>query len=556
MPPKSNKTAHSAVAKLAFTISDLSRALTLLIKRPLQDLRGIVRHEQQRIGKKYKRKSFTLSRLPLAIGLALLSVLAKILLAPLELWAAIFQKKKFPRSLLFALIPGCCLLVGWVGYSWMGLRSQQAIGSLRSQASMAVEQDRFDEAVDYFGQLEVSKATLSQEEKFSWAQALAQSDQSERANELLNELAPAPRLTPGYAPAHQFAAVSLARTQKQPYPAEVKRLLKWHLDSGGVSESPDVSFARAQYLMSVHQLPAAIEAMEIAAAAKPELNLKLAQMHKKVGDAKSEEAALLVAQGEFESQLQADSEAHQARIALAHVYLRQREPELAEQQLRDGVKLAPEVFGPQLSSFFMQKFQSLPDGASLEVKIDALANGWQYDCRNVAAFEAAIRLYRKQEAEGRAMVLAALQQASLEQPLAAMPQFALGIIYRLENRLDESKDAIQVAHQRLDSNQPGFTAVANNLAWLLAHDQQPDLEQARKLADMAVRQNPNQGRLRDTLATVLMKQGQYETALVHFQKALPTIQDKSPVHAKMAQIYDMLDQPQLAALHRKQSQSD
>ena len=59
-----------------------------------------------------------------------------------------------------------------------------------------------------------------------------------------------------------------------------------------------------------------------------------------------------------------------------------------------------------------------------------------------------------------------------------MPHFALGIIYRLENRSDESKAAIQTAHQHLNPDQPGFTAVANNLAWLLAHDQEPDLEQA------------------------------------------------------------------------------
>ena len=137
-----------------------------------------------------------------------------------------------------------------------------------------------------------------------------------------------------------------------------------------------------------------------------------------------------------------------------------------------------------------------------------------------------------------------------------MPHFALGVIYRLEDQLDKSKAATEVAHQCLDPNQPGFAAVANNLAWLLAHDQQPDLEQAFRLADMAVKKNPNQGGLRDTLATVLMKQGQYEKALVEFQKALPTIQDKSPVHSKMAQIYDMLDQPQLAALHRNRSQPD
>ena len=493
-------------------------------------------------------------RFPLAIAIALLSVLAKILLAPFELWAAIFHKKKIPRSLKFATAFGCCLLIGWAGYSWVGSRCRQGIDSLRSQASTAVEKNDFTAAVGYFEQLEAEKVTLSEKEKFLMAQALARSNRSDRANVLLRELAPGPGPSTGYAPAHQFIAVSLVRTKKQPYSTEVKRLLKWHLDAGGASESAELSFARAQYLISIQQYAAAIEAMKIAAAAKPELNSILARLYNKVEDSVSEQNALSLAQDEFESQVRDDAEAHRARIALAQISLRQRNVKLAEQQLRDGFESAPEVFGPQLSAFFMQKYQSLPATVSVETQIDSLASCWQYDWQNTAAFQAAVRLYRKSDADGRELVLAALHEASRQQPSAALPHFALGIIYRLENRPDESKVAIQVAHERLDPDQPGFTAVANNLAWLLAHDEEPDLEQAYKLADMAVRKKPNQGRLRDTLATVLMKQGHYERALVEFQKALPTIQNKSPVHSKMAQIYDTLNQPLLAALHRDRSQ--
>ena len=578
MPPKSNQKA-STTAKLASTISDLTAALTLVIKRPLKGLRSEVRHGRQRIGKQYKRKSFKLlagacdmrscksakstSEGVLRFGgchgqswLLCFQMLAKILLAPLELWATIFQKKKFPRLLLFVMVPSCCLLVGWAGYSWLSLRGQQAIGSLRTQASVAVEQNNFAEANVFFEQLEAAKATLSHEEKFRWAQALAQSDHSQRANELLRELAPGLGHTRGYAPAHQFAASSLVRTQKQPYSIEVKRLLKWHLDAGGEPESPEVSFALAQYLISVDQYPRAIEAMAVAAAVKPELYFILARLHQQVGDAEGEQAALSIAQEEFESQLEDDPETHQARIVLAQIYLRQRKLDLAEQQLRAGVELAPEVFRPQLSLFFMQKFHSLPATVDVETKIDSLVNVWRNDLQNVAAFQEAIRLYRQQDARGQQLVLEALQQAVVEQPSAAMPYFALGIIHRLANRLDESKAAIETAYQHLNPNQPGFTAVANNLAWLLAHDQEPDLEQAFKLADMAVRKNPNEGGLRDTLATVLMKQGQYKQALAEFQIALPTIRDKSPVHSKMAEIYELLDQPQLAALHRNRSQTD
>ena len=98
---------------------------------------------------------------------------------------------------------------------------------------------------------------------------------------------------------------------------------------------------------------------------------------------------------------------------MAQIYLRQRKLELAEQQLRAGVELAPEVFRPQLSTFFMQKFRSLPSTASVETKLDSLINSWQNDWQNVAAFQEAIRLYRQQDAQGQQLVLEALQQATV-----------------------------------------------------------------------------------------------------------------------------------------------
>ena len=217
------------------------------------------------------------------------------------------------------------------------------------------------------------------------------------------------------------------RTHKQPYSAEVKQLLKWHLDAGGASESPDVSFTRAQYFIAVGQLQLAIEAMEITATTKPELNLNLAQLFKQSGQPKREQTALRVAQEKFETRLQTNSADHQARIALAQVYLRQRKPERAEQNLLAGAELAPELFRPQLSAFLMQKFRSLPAMASVEIKIDTLINAWQFDLQNVAACEAIIGIYRQQEGATREFVLNVIEQFAAEQATAALPQFALGI---------------------------------------------------------------------------------------------------------------------------------
>ena len=96
MPIKSKRRATSAATKLALAIGDFSTALTLLIERPLKELSGLMRHGREKIGRRCRRKRFTLLLLPLTIAVALLSVLAKILLSPFELWAAISKNKKFP----------------------------------------------------------------------------------------------------------------------------------------------------------------------------------------------------------------------------------------------------------------------------------------------------------------------------------------------------------------------------------------------------------------------------------------------------------------------------
>lgn len=551
-----SKKAKSVTAKLGLMANDLYTAVELLIKQPTRDIKKVMQYDRKRNGEQHNRKRSKPTTLHWFIAVSPVSTLAMILLGFRELWTTIFKKKKYTHALLWAMAFSGCLLLFGAGYSWLGFQSRRAISALRSRAAIAFEQNKFEETVDCYEQLETTVATLSPEEEFRLARSLSKTNQVDRASELLKKLAPGQGAYTGYAPAHQLAAVSLARTLKQPYPAEAKQLLKWHLDAGGDTESPDVNFARAQYFISIAQVPQAIDAMKIAALSKPSLNLNLALLHKQAGETDNEQVALLLARSAFESRLQDNPADHQARIGLVQTYLRQRNPKLAQQQLQTGVELAPEVFRPQLSDFFMQKYLALADTGNVALKTELLINAWRNDLQNVATCQAAIQLHRQQAEPDRQFVLTAIEQVAAEHPTAALPQFALGIIYHSENRLSESKMSIEAAHQNLDPDQPGYAVVANNLAWLMAHAQQPNLEQAFKLADSAVRKNPNAGGLRDTLATVLMKQGLYQQSLVEFQKALRTIQNKSPVHLKIAKIYDQIGQPELAILHRNRSQSN
>jgi len=332
MPIKSKK-AKSITAKLGLMANDLYTAVELLIKRPTKDIKRAMRLDRKRIGDHHDRKRSKSTTLPWSIAVSVASTFAMILLAPRDLWTTIFKKKKYTRVLLWVMAFSGCLLLFGAGYSWLGFQNRRAISALRSRAAVAFEQNNFEEAVGCFEQLETTIATLSQEEEFRLAKSLSKTNQADRACKLLQRLAPGQGTYAGYAPAHQFAAASLARTLKQPYPAEAKQLLKWHLDAGGDTDSPDVNFARAQYFISIAQVPQAIDAMKIAALSKPSLNLNLALLHKQAGETDNEQVALLLARSAFESRLQDNPADHQARIGLVQTYLRQRNPKLAQQHL-------------------------------------------------------------------------------------------------------------------------------------------------------------------------------------------------------------------------------
>jgi Tfp pilus assembly protein PilF len=77
------------------------------------------------------------------------------------------------------------------------------------------------------------------------------------------------------------------------------------------------------------------------------------------------------------------------------------------------------------------------------------------------------------------------------------------------------------------------------------------------MAQQAAIAEPNDGRIRDTLATILMKQKKFDQALAEFQLALQrsmlSTSSKQKIHRKMAEAYRTIGNPDLAAQHDKRA---
>ena len=75
-----------------------------------------------------------------------------------------------------------------------------------------------------------------------------------------------------------------------------------------------------------------------------------------------------------------------------------------------------------------------------------------------------------------------------------MAHFALSNILWQHEKFEEATIPLELAYKI----EPKFTIVLNNLAWVLAHQDPPDLERALELASQAVEQSPEDGRYRNT----------------------------------------------------------
>ena len=126
----------------------------------------------------------------------------------------------------------------------------------------------------------------------------------------------------------------------------------------------------------------------------------------------------------------------------------------------------------------------------------------------------------------------------------------MSILKFQEKDIKSAKWHLERAHRLL----PTMPFVSNNLAWVLSTEEPVDYDRALSLIQSALESFPDEPRLLDTRATILMKLERWEEALDDLERALrneliPTRQ--AELHKKLAIVCDKINQPGLAEKHRK-----
>jgi tetratricopeptide (TPR) repeat protein len=98
---------------------------------------------------------------------------------------------------------------------------------------------------------------------------------------------------------------------------------------------------------------------------------------------------------------------------------------------------------------------------------------------------------------------------------------------------------------------PSATDVANNLAFVLATANEPDLARAMELIESALKIRPNHADYLDTRGTIYSKLGKWKEALADLEAALPAKSRDPNLHRTLAMVYQNLSNKELADEHRR-----
>ena len=423
----------------------------------------------------------------------------------------------------------------------------------RGLAQKAFQENNFPAAKTYYGRLVNQSDTPNDYDLLNWAICMSQTGDPERSATIIQSLAPDDKV--GFKAAHRLKALSLAgngnlRRTRQP---DAVSKLHWHLENCGDDQSAEIQYAWSEYYLAVDQKEKALECLQRAATVEPPYLLLVAGLCRNLGKPVQLEQTLAAADVQFRKLREQDPTNPQLGVTLANILVQRDQLDEAEELLLKTLKIndSPLVRRALADYYLLRHQQSKRANEAFAVKFNYLRRTIETDVSHVTAYEQLVQMYQE-NAIGREEIRSMLEGLIAAGDRVAMAHFSLSNILWLENKFDEARWHVEKAYE-LD---PRFTVIANNLAWFLAHSDPPDLDRAYELASDIVRRIPTDGRYRDTLATILMKQDKLNEAITEFEKALPTVKDKekSPIHEKLATLYIKLGKMNLARLHREQAE--
>ncbi len=441
---------------------------------------------------------------------------------------------------------GAGILVAWFGASHALAPHHLIVASYQRQADANFAAGRWAVA-------EVCVERLIREEgprdnlRYRLSSVLEARGNKARAAAIVQELAPVNRA--GYAPAQlQRAKILLSagnRSSDRLREAEIH--LKLAMNSR--SEAVEARSRLGELCLAAGRRAEAEALFEAAAAERPSLYLTLARL----AHARGDEAAASRRANEARRAFRVETEAHpgdpEPYLGLANAAVFLNDFPTAVSTLEKGMAATRgAAFAPALAKVYAS-WSSAPEeiGGDLARRLSLIERGLVYDPSSPPLLDRLAGLLRVQGKEAE-QSRAALTRLLASGRSAASAHFLLGVDAAAQGHDAEARLHWEEA-SRLSPNTP---AIANNLAWSLAHADPPDLPRALELMELALGVRPGDLRFRDTRARVLFKMNRWREALPDLEAVLAASPRDADVHRLLSETYDRLGSPGLADEHRRQ----
>ncbi len=383
--------------------------------------------------------------------------------------------------------------------------------------------------------------------RYQLALATEQLGQAERAAALMRDLAPLDR--PGYGPAHlRLAQYMLARPELS---VEGQREAENHLQQAlnDKSIALQAHLLLAQRLLATGREESAEPHMLKAAEAWPELRLTLARFYSsrnRKGEAESQAASAVEVFKQLAERDDRDRSTAQIHWAEALVLLNKFPQALAV--LEGGPESGKQSRRQARAQVYALWVKSLEDGHSNhpEQTFALIQQGLQEDQQNASLLQRILDFTKREGKEGD-KARRILETLLAEGKSPTILHLMLGIDLWRNGDKAGGRQHLEQAYQA-SSQAP---LIANNLAWMLANGDPPDLPRALELIESVLKREPNQLRFRNTRGHILAKLGQWQQAVTDLEASLTALPDKSQCHSTLAEAYDHLGLPSLATDHRR-----
>ena len=417
----------------------------------------------------------------------------------------------------------------------------------RSGMTRALETGDYTKAKAFGERLMALSGEIKPADQLDYATCLFKQGEFALALENLNALAPNDRL--GYPPAHRAKAVLLTQEYERTRDNLLLDRLYYHLTQSDEQSSYSICRGYAIYFVATNQPSRAIPYLTSAVQENPELYPNLLALYQQTNQPTLYRETLRKAASVLPKLLNQDPANTPLRIEYAKLLVNMDRNEDALAVLKQGCESNPDPdLKRAIADFYLMRYDQEP---VFEEQLKLIEQSWSYDPNNITSYLKLVtdfQALKDIDDDNRHRIADLIKsQTTLPDP-PAVAFYALSNL----NFMTGDTEQYQINLMKSFERDPQFSVVANNVAWLLAHDQEVlDLEKANSLASELVQKFPTNPRFRDTYGTILMKQGKFKEALSQLEPILNQVPDKGAVHLKLAEIYEHLQKPALAKIHRE-----